>query len=496
MRETKNFVSAKSPSLFKQAISVNRKPFPWVKAFCAGVAAALPVIIGLLFGNFQYGLIAGMGGFTYLYVFNIPYAQRAKKLVLVVLGMTLVSALGTLAAPYPLAIAILMGIIGATVIFIFGALRITGPSAIFFVLVFAMTTGMPVNPELAPIRAGLVFLGGMFSLIMGMMGWLFNPHGPETGVVKRVYLELAAFVDSVGTGEFNESKNRFMSVSKEAEETLAAGYIPWRKTDLFNRLYVFNDHANKIFLYILENFSEVQSKLPPELGQTIREMTISLDSKDKNNWVCKKILQPEVMNENVAALFKKIYDADAILNEPTSKVNKEIRISKPSLKRIFGGAFDKNSIVFIAALRFCLVTIIAAIIAYQFNLVRSYWVPLSCVAVMSGSTIVATFHRAIQRGFGTIVGILIASLILATHPSGYIIVLFILLLTFITELFIVKNYGLAALFFTPNALLMAESTSQGSFSISYFASARLIDVVIGKCHWLNWSMAGREKVRI
>ena len=119
------------------------------------------------------------------------------------------------------------------------------------------------------------------------------------------------------------------------------------------------------------------------------------------------------MNENVAALFMKIYDADAIMNEPTSKINKVIRISKPSLKMIFGEAFDKNSIVFISALRFCVVTIIAAIIAYQFNLERSYWVPLSCVAVMSGSTIVATYHRAIQRGIGTIVGILIASFILA-----------------------------------------------------------------------------------
>ena len=105
--------------------------------------------------------------------------------------------------------------------------------------------------------------------------------------------------------------------------------------------------------------------------------------------------------------------------------------------------------------------------------------PLSCVAVLSGATIVATFHRAIQRGIGTIVGILIASIILAIHPSGYLIALFILVLTFVTELFIVKNYGLAALFFTPSALLMAESTSHGSFSFSYFASARLIDVLIG-----------------
>src|SRR3954454_20265980 len=126
--ETKSTVlTMKALSIIKQAMAVNRKPFPWFKAFCAGVAAALPVIIGLLLGNFEYGLIAGMGGFTYLYVFNVPYAQRAKKLLFVILGMTLVTALGTISAPYPLANSILMGIIGATVIFIFGALRIAGP---------------------------------------------------------------------------------------------------------------------------------------------------------------------------------------------------------------------------------------------------------------------------------------------------------------------------------------------------------------------------------
>jgi uncharacterized membrane protein YccC len=479
MRETSKSVSLKSPSIIKQALTVNRKPFPWIKAFCAGLAAALPVLIGLLLGNLEYGLIAGMGGFTYLYVFNIPYAQRAKKLFFVVLGMTLVSVLGTLAAPYPLAVAILMGIIGATVIFIFGALKIIGPSAIFFVLVFAMTTGMPVHPELAPLRAGLVFLGGSLSWVIAMIGWFFDPHGPETGVVKRVYLELAAFLDSIGTEKFNEARHHVMSVLKEAEETLAAGYIPWRQTDLFKRLYVLNGHANMIFLHILENFSKNNSKIPSGVGESVRYLANSLDQKNKSGSVVKKILQPEKIDETIVQLFTKIYDADAIMNEPNSKINQVIRISKPSLKTILLGAFDKNSIVFITSVRFSVVTIIAAIIAYQFELTRSYWVPLSCVAVLSGSTIVTTYHRAIQRGFGTILGILIASLILATHPSGYILVFLILLLTFITELFIVKNYGLAALFFTPNALLMAESTSHGSFSFSYFASARLIDVLIG-----------------
>lgn len=179
-----------------------------------------------------------MGGFAYLYVFNIPYAQRAKKIFLVVLGLTVVMYLGTISAPYPLAVAILMGIIGAIAIFVFGALKIAGPSAVFFVLVFAMATGMPINPDEALLRAGLVFLGGCLSWVITMLGWFFDPHGPEAGVVKRVYLRLAELLDSVGTSNFTDAKHKMMAVLKESEETLSAGYIPWRTTDTFKRLYL------------------------------------------------------------------------------------------------------------------------------------------------------------------------------------------------------------------------------------------------------------------
>ncbi|MGX9136006.1 FUSC family protein [Rummeliibacillus sp. JY-2-4R] len=468
---------SKRPSIIKQALTVNKKPFPWVKAFCAGLSAALPVIIGLLLGNLQNGLVAGMGGMAFLYVFNIPYAQRAKKIFFVVLGLTLVSYLGTIAAPYPLATSILMGIIGFAAIFIFGTLKIPGPSAIFFVLVFAMTTGMPVNPDLAPLRSGLVFLGGLLAWVIAMIGWIANQHGPETVVVKRLYLELASFIDSVGTEKFNSTRNRVVTSLKQAEETLVAGYIPWRFTETFNRLYVLKNQADKIFLYILENFSDTSSSMPVELGESFRELAHSIDNKKKT--LPKAIIQPDHMNPSIAQLFERIYDADAIRLEPSSKINQLIRISRPSLKDVFLGAFDKNSIVFITAIRYGVVLAIASIIAYQFNFNRSFWVPLSCAAVMSGATIVATYHRAIQRAIGTIFGILIASLILTTHPTGYMIAFLILLFTFITELFIVKNYGLAALFFTPNALLMAESTSIGGAEFAYFASTRLIDILVG-----------------
>lgn len=471
--------STNTPSIFKQALTVNKKPFPWLKAFLAGLAAGLPVVIGLLFGNLQYGLLAGMGGFTYLYVFPIPYAQLAKKLFSVVLAITLCVFLGTLLAPYPLLIAIFMGLIGGITVFIFGSLKLIGPSAIFLVLIFAMTSGMPVAPELAPLRAGLAFLGGALSWIIAMSGWFFNPHGPEVGVVKRVYRELALFMNTIDTNKNNDAQHRVMAILKEADQTLAAGYIPWHSDDQFNRLVALNNYANKIFLYTVEHFLEKNKKLPSEIAESLTIIFQLIDSKTMYEDASKNLPHPDEMTEEVALLFIEITDAKDCLVESSVNLQKKIKLTKPSLKTIFLGAFDKNSIVLINALRFTAFTILAAIIAYEFNFARSFWVPLSCVAVMSGSTAVATFHRAIQRGLGTVAGILIASVILALHPSGFFIALLIFLLTFITELFIVKNYGLAALFFTPSALLMAESVSHGDFSFTYFATARIIDVAIG-----------------
>ena len=460
----------------KQAFAVNKNPLPWMKSFSAGICAGLPVLIGYLLGSLEYGLIAGLGGLTYLYVFNIPYAFRAKKLFFALIGLSIVMGLGTFFAPYPFVSAFVVALIGSIGTFLFGALRITGPAAIFFVLAFLMGTGMPVDPSLAPLRAGLVFLGGAFSWVIGMIGWFSNPHGPEKMAVKKVYTELAIFIESVGTEGFDSSKQKIGASLKSVEELLLSGYIPWRVSETFKRLVLLNKEANNVFLYVLENVGKLEGKLPNEIGATLRSISSKIDNIDKNEQEI--IPSLEVPENRLTRLYTMVNEASMFLNEPLSNIKREISISKPSLRVVLGGAFDKNSIVFLNTIRYGSVLFVAAIIAQSFDFNRSYWVTLSCAAVLSGATIMGTFHRAIQRSLGTIIGILTATAILYFQPDGYVIAIAIFLLTFLTELAIVLNYGIAALFITPNALLLAESTTK-IHDISYFASARVFDVLIG-----------------
>lgn len=467
--------NSKLSMIFNQAFEIRKNPFPWPKAINAGICAATPALIGLLSGNLSYGMQAGIGGFTYLYVFNEPYAERAKKLFFVMLGMSLSVGLGTLIAPTPILAVLMMGIIGFVGTFIFGALHIPGPAAIFFVLGFAMTTNMPIDASLALERAGLVLLGGLLSWVIGMVGWFFHPHAPEITAVKKVYFELVFLLESVGTANFNQARQRTVLQLKDTKETILSGYISWHVTDLYKRLILLNEKANDIFLYILNHYGDCKHPLPPELAASVRGVAKLIDQRLEKPLL---IHQPDHQDEKVSQLFSKIFDAEAVMNEPVTKINHEIQISKPSIKMIFSGAFDKNSIVFLSALRYGTILTIAAFVAYSFDFYRSYWIPLSCGAVMLGSTIISTFHRSIQRTIGTIIGIIAASIILSFHPAGYLIVLISFILTALTELFIVRNYALAAMFITPNALLIAETTTH-IHTLSLFATARITDVLIG-----------------
>jgi len=460
----------------RQAFEVKKTPFPWTKAISAGICTGVPAMIGLILGNLHMGLIAGIGSFTYLYMFNEPYAKRAKKLGSVMIGMALSVGIGTLLAPSPIASAIMVGIIGFIATFVFGALKIPGPAAIFFVLGFTMTTAMPMDPAQAPLRAVLVLSGGAIAWIIGMLPRILHPHGPETVAVIKVYHELANFIDAVGTDNYDAARHKIVLALKTAEDTLTEGYISWKVSDQYKRLVLLNDHANNIFLSILAHTDEKYDTLPKELSDAVRILITYIEH--KNNKTLTRIKLPDNIDEATMNLFSKVYDADAILNEPITKINREVKLPKLTLQTLLGGAFDKNSMVFHSSLRYGIVLMIAALIAYYSPFNRSYWIPLSCAAVLSGATIVSTFHRAIQRTFGTIIGILVATFVLSTHPQGIVIVLLSMILTFLTELFIVRNYAIAAFFITPNALLLAESATS-LHNVSYFATARVIDIIIG-----------------
>jgi len=463
-------------SMIKQAFKLNKAPFPWEKAVSAAICSGVPVLIGLLLNQARFGLLGSIGGFTYLYVFNEPYAERVKKIFFIGIGITLCVALGTVVAPYPLLIILIVGLIGAVATFIFGILKIVGPAAVFFVLSFTMTTGVSLNQSEIPIFIGVVFASSMFSWLVSMVGYFFNPHGSELKKFKGLYLALGKFAEAVGSEDISDIRNRTVNALKESEEILLIGHNPLKVSFLFNRLFLLNQHANKIFLEMLELHYSSKNRLPKELIDMIKTLPMGITLKDEETI---KIEKPnEELDEGYHKLLEIIYDIEAIMNMPLKYIGHSIKVSKPSLTTRFIKGFNKDSIVFVNSVRYGIVLSISAIVAFNLPFTRPYWITLSCAAVMCGSTIMATFHRAIQRSVGTIVGILVATIILSFQPQGFMIVVVNMCLICLVELAISRNYALAAVFITPNAMLIAENSTK-IYNVSYFATARITDIVVG-----------------
>lgn len=460
----------------KQAFEIKKVALPWTRAVSAGLCIGLPSLIGFLLGHFQYGLLAGTGGFTYLYVANEPYALRAKKIFFVLLGITFSVVSGTLLAPIPVLAAFILGIIGALANFLFGALKFKGPGALFFVLSFALATGMPVDPSQALTRGFLVFLGGLLAWFIAMGGWLFKPHGPEISAVRQLYKDLAGLLESVGTSDYNRVRHRTLMSMYDAEAAFAAGRGLWRNSDTLQRLFRLYTHAQELFPLVDKISLKEGEKLPPELGNSVRRVAMACGEKGYQMDI--EMPEVELSDPDIQELIAQMMRLPAILNEPNSTTADDRRMTTTPARSIILSAFDKNSVVFLLSVRFGIILTIAAATAHAFNLNRSYWVPLSCASVMLGATVVATFHRAIQRSLGTMIGILIASAILWAQPEGFVVSIAIMLFTFFAELLIVRNYAFAMLFVTPNAMLMAE-TNTHIHKLTYFAGARLTDVIVG-----------------
>lgn len=122
---------------------------------------------------------------------------------------------------------------------------------------------------------------------------------------------------------------------------------------------------------------------------------------------------------------------------------------------------------------------VSLLAAAALQLERPYWVPISCLAVIQGASLRAAWARQMQRSFGTAAGLLVF-LGIAQVPLGpWGLAGMITALALVVEVLVVRHYGLATVFITPMAILLAEAAQSAAMDPQSLMRARLIDSVLG-----------------
>jgi uncharacterized membrane protein YccC len=118
---------------------------------------------------------------------------------------------------------------------------------------------------------------------------------------------------------------------------------------------------------------------------------------------------------------------------------------------------------------------VAAVASEVLPLQRSYWVVLT-VAIVVKPDNGSVFARALQRGIGTIVGVVLGAVILAAVPYGPWLLVPMAVLAAAQPYGRLRNFGLGATFMTPLVVLLIDLLAPAGWRLP---AERLVDTLLG-----------------
>jgi uncharacterized membrane protein YccC len=134
---------------------------------------------------------------------------------------------------------------------------------------------------------------------------------------------------------------------------------------------------------------------------------------------------------------------------------------------------NADSRAFVVRLTLCMV--VAEVARQRLPIERPYWVLLT-VAVVLKPDFGSVFSRAVQRGAGTLLGVLLGSALLAVLPRGALVVLALALFAAVLPWARNANFGLFSVFQTPLVIMLLDLAAP---TPSDLVGPRLVDTLIG-----------------
>ncbi|MEU2116754.1 FUSC family protein [Streptomyces sp. NPDC016459] len=455
-------------------------PIPWAAALRAAVALAAPLAVGLAAGHPAYGALVSMGALSgvigdtadayRMRVFNIAVPQLFGA-VGVTLG-TLVFGHGWLAVAALTLVALVSGMISSI-----GA--VASVSGLLLLLNAVVGAGLPMPDPwwTAPL---LLTLGGLFVLVLTLLGWPLRRAAPERAAVAATYRAVAELYEATGTAAYDDKRHAVTASLNHAYDLILArrarqhGRSP-SLVRLLAQLNVVIPLAEAAPAGHLR--ARLYGPLSPTIPATVRELADAVEEGRTGTPVL-DLPTPERPAEK--AVDHALRHAAAVVHKAEPDVhNVDDRLGKPAALRVRARRATRSVLLSGASwrygLRLALCIGLAQALVSLIAVPRSYWVALTVTFVLKPD-FGSVFSRAVLRALGTAAGLLLAALVLAEVPRGFWDVPVMCALAALIPAFSAKGYAFQTAAITPVILLLSDTLNQQGFGL---VMPRLYDSLIG-----------------
>lgn len=149
------------------------------------------------------------------------------------------------------------------------------------------------------------------------------------------------------------------------------------------------------------------------------------------------------------------------------------------------------------ATQYGLTALVSGVIASFTGLASPYWAQVAAVVPLSAPGRRMQFERGVHRIVGTAFGVALAAFLLSFPSQHWQLVVWAVLLQFLAEMFVLRNYALALVFITPLALLLVQLAAPRPVGPLLLArvSETVIGAVVGICAVLVAVLLERRRAR-
>ncbi|MCX5230018.1 FUSC family protein [Streptomyces sp. NBC_00233] len=467
-------------------------------ALRAALAMAVPALPLALAGRADHAVYTMLGSFTTTFGRNLPYARRARVLALVAVAMTACvgcgSALAVWAQPRDggagAAVTVAaMAVVAGAAKFACDAARLSGLGAVLLLFSFAVAANGSTDPADILLQTALAAIGAAVAWVLAVLGWFVHPDRPQRLAVAAALRELADLWEAAGTGNGHGLvRHRATAAVLQAYRTL--GVLPPNAAQRGGRGDTCLRLTDLAWALLVGSARRMPDD-PADLARNLRRQVRLLVSRRRRlPRILPELAVPSLIAQGAAvpgavapgpttlrathlvtgrdAPRADAAGADASGAGPSGAGPSGAGPSgaAPSGGGAPGGgaagpapgraAPGRTAILLVPALRMVLGTGLAGGAALLFGLGHGYWAAISAAAVLHSINVRTAAQRAVQRTLGTMAGLMVALGVLAARPDPVVLVLVIVLLEFLLEYVVARNYGLGVVFLTPLALLLTD----------------------------------------
>ncbi len=396
-----------------------------VTALRAGACVALPLLALYATGRTDLAPYAAMGCFTALYARDDTYARRARLLAVVGATLTLAVALGALASAvlsHPLAAITVVALVAGGAKYLSDALEFGAPAGLMFVFAAGVAAYNPQTLSAVPVVVATTATAAVLCWTLAVVGALVHPTAPERLAVARALHALARHLRHPASA----TRAGAEAALQHAWHVLLSspGHTPARQG-----LEILTARAETLLIGTGDRVSDARAAA--ELGELARRLRTE------------RAVQPLVGADEHAALSRTAAHLRRH-HTPAPGAGERLRV-----------ALRAPSPTPVSVVRIVLACLLAGALAWALGMGHGYWAAVSAGSVLQAVNVTTTWHRTLQRGTGTVVGVALAAALFCLDYSPLGVIALVVACQMAAELVVTTNYSYAIVFVTPLTLALS-----------------------------------------